>query len=91
MNHGLDVPPNLLPGPQGAKAYVASAIAKFPDLGVALDDVIAEDDKVVVRNTWRATNPQSGQHLQFRGIVIWRIAHRQLVERWAYLESPHPE
>jgi hypothetical protein len=23
--------------------------------------------------------------------VIWRIANRQIMERWAYLESPHPE
>jgi predicted ester cyclase len=42
-----------------------------------------------VRNTWRATDPASGKKLQFAGIVIWRIAHRQLVERWAYLETPH--
>ena len=91
VDHGSDVPPNLPPGPAGAKAYVASALAKFPDLRVTLDDVIAEDDKVVVRNTWRATNPQSGHSMQFRGIVIWRIAHRQLAERWAYLETPHPE
>jgi len=91
VDHGSDVPLNMPPGPAGAKAYVASALAKFPDLHVTLEDVIAEDDKVVVRNTWRATNPQSGQSLQFRGIVIWRIAHRQLVERWAYLETPHPE
>jgi len=27
--------------------------------------------------------------LQFRGIVSWRIAARQIVERWAYLETPH--
>jgi hypothetical protein len=26
---------------------------------------------------------------QFSGIVIWRIAHGQLVERWAYLQPPH--
>ena len=90
VDHGSDVPPNLPAGPGGAKAYVGSALSKFPDLHVTIDDVIAEDDKVVVRNTWRATNPASGGAMQFSGIVIWRIAHRQLVERWAYLESPHP-
>jgi predicted ester cyclase len=89
VDHGSDVPPNLPPGPAGAKAYVASALSKFPDLHVTIHDAIAEDDKVVVRNTWRATNPASGATIQFSGIVIWRIAHRQLVERWAYLESPH--
>ncbi len=27
--------------------------------------------------------------LEFRGIVIWRIAASKIVERWAYLETPH--
>jgi predicted ester cyclase len=62
----------------------------FPDIHVTIEDLIAEADKVVVRNTWRATDPASGAKLQFAGIVIWRISHRQLVERWAYLEKPHP-
>ena len=52
--------------------------------------MIAEDDKVAVRNHWTATDGQSGKRLEFRGIVIWRIANRKIVERWAYLEAPHP-
>jgi ketosteroid isomerase-like protein len=44
---------------------------------------------VVVRNHWTATDSQTGKKLEFRGIVIWRIAARQIVERWAYLEAPH--
>ena len=91
VDHGSDVPPNMPPGPAGAKAYVGSALKKLPDLHVTLEDVIAEDDKVVVRNTWRATDPSSAKRIRFSGIVIWRIAHRQLVERWAYLEPPHSE
>ena len=50
--------------------------------------MIAEDDRVVVRNHWTATDSQTGKKLEFRGIVIWRIAARQIVERWAYLEAP---
>lgn len=91
VDHGSDVPPNMPPGPAGAKAYVGSALQKFPDLHITIEDVIAEDDKVVVRNTWRTTDAKSGKTIRFSGIVIWRIAHRQLVERWAYLEAPHPE
>jgi hypothetical protein len=30
------------------------------------------------------------KRLEFRGIVIWRIVDRKIVERWAYLEPPHP-
>lgn len=91
VDHGSDVPPGTAPGPRGAMDYVSGALGKFPDLRVTIEDMIAEGDKVVVRNIWRATNPSNGTRLQFAGIVIWRIAHRQLVERWAYLEAPHPE
>jgi ketosteroid isomerase-like protein len=91
VDRGSDVPPDMPAGPAGAKAYVGAALQKFPDLHVTVEDIIAENDKVVVRNTWRATDTQSGRIIRFSGIVIWRIAHRQLVERWAYLESSHPE
>lgn len=90
VDHGADVPPGTPPGPEGAKQYVGGVLQKFPDMHVTIEDIIAEGDRVVVRNTWRATNPANGVKLQFAGIVIWRVAHRQLVERWAYLEAPHP-
>lgn len=90
VDRGSDVPPGMPPGPKGAMEYVGGAIKKFPDLHVTIEDIIAEGDRVVVRNTWRAANPENGVQLKFSGIVIWRIAHRQLVERWAYLEAPHP-
>lgn len=89
VDHGADVPPGLPPGPAGAIEYVAGALKKFPDLHVQIEDMIAEDDKVVVRNYWTATDPPSGKKLEFRGIVIWRIANKKIVDRWAYLESPH--
>jgi predicted ester cyclase len=89
VDHGADVPPGMPPGPAGAIAYVSEALQKFPDLHVAIDDMIAEGDRVVVRNHWTATDSQTGKKLEFRGIVIWRISARQIVERWAYLEAPH--
>jgi predicted SnoaL-like aldol condensation-catalyzing enzyme len=90
VDHGADVPPGLPPGPAGAMQYVGAALKKVPDLHVTIEDLIAEDDKVVVRNHWTGTDAASKQRLEFCGIVIWRIASRQIVERWAYLESPHP-
>ncbi len=88
VDHGADVPAGMPPGPAGAKAYVGGAYKKFPDIGVEILDLIAEDDKVVVRNHWTGTEAASGKKVEFWGIVIWRIAHRQLVERWAYLTPP---
>ncbi len=90
VDHGADVPPGLPPGPAGAMQYVDTALKKVTDLRVNIEDLIAEDDKVVVRNHWTGTDAASKQRLEFSGIVIWRIANRQIVERWAYLETPHP-
>ena len=90
VDHGSDVPPGMPAGPAGAIEYVNAALQRFPDLHVQIEDRIAEDDKVVVRNLWTATDSQTGQRLQFRGMVIWRIANKKIVERWANLESPHP-
>jgi predicted SnoaL-like aldol condensation-catalyzing enzyme len=90
VDYGADVPPGLPPGPEGAIEYVGGAYKKFPDIHVELLDLIAEDDKVVVRNHWTGTEAASGKKFEFSGIVIWRIAHRQLVERWAYLTSARP-
>ena len=88
LDHGADVPPGTPPGPPGAMQYVGAAYKKFPDLRVEILDLIAEDDRVVVRNHWGGTEATSGSRYEFSGIVIWRIAHRQLTERWAYLEAP---
>jgi predicted SnoaL-like aldol condensation-catalyzing enzyme len=89
-DHGADVPPGTPSGPAGAIQYVGGAYKKFPDIQVEILDLIAEDDKVVVRNHWTGTEAATGKKFAFSGIVIWRIAHRQLVERWAYLTPPQP-
>jgi predicted ester cyclase len=91
VDHGADVPPGTPAGPAGAKQYVGNALKKFPDMRVTIEDMVAEGDKVVVRNVWRATDPESGRRLAFGGIVIWRIARGKIAERWAYLEKPRVE
>jgi predicted ester cyclase len=87
VDHGTDVPPGTPPGPEGAMQYVGNALKLFPDIHVTIHDIIAEGDKVVVRNTWTATDP-AGHKIAFGGIVIWQIVNRQLAQRWAYLEHP---
>lgn len=90
QEHGGDVPPGLPPGPAGPKQYLAAAFQRFPDIHVTIEDIVAEDDKVVVRNTWRAIDSTTKQRIEFSGIVIWRISGGKLAERWAYLQAPHP-
>jgi predicted ester cyclase len=88
VDHGSDVPPGTLRGPAGARQFAESTLKKFPDMKVTIEDIIAEGDKVVVRNLWRATDPATGGKIQFGGITIWRIDRGRIAERWAYLESP---
>jgi predicted SnoaL-like aldol condensation-catalyzing enzyme len=90
VDHGADVPPGMPPGPDGAIQYVSGALKRFPDMHVTIEDMIAEDDRVVVRNHWTGTEAATGRRVEFRGIVIWRIAHRRIVERWACLEAAKP-
>ncbi len=79
----------LPPGPAGAKQYAGGAFKRFPDMHVTIEDMIAEDDRGVVRNHWMGIEAASGQRVEFSGIVIWRIAARQIHVRWAYLQKPH--
>jgi predicted ester cyclase len=44
---------------------LGAARKKVPDLRVTLEDMIAEDDKVVVRNRWKGTDTRSKQRLEF--------------------------
>src|SRR6266849_1605749 len=50
VDHGADVPAGLPSGPAGAIQYVGAALKKVPDLRVTIEDLIAEDDRVAVRN-----------------------------------------
>ena len=76
-------------GVDGDEQMMVNMYRVMPDLHLTIEDMIAEGDRVVVKNHWTATETVAGKKLEFRGIVIWRIAARQIVERWAYLEAPH--
>lgn len=77
-------------GPQPFKNYYSKVIKSVvPDARYAVDDVIAEDDKVVVR--WRLLGthkgeylniPPSGKFITLKGIAIYRLREGELIERW---------
>jgi len=79
---------------QGTK-FLTSVFAAFPDTQVIIEDIIAEADKVVVRNTWRGTfrGPwmgitPTGKSVTWTGIVMWRIKNGKIAERWANTNFP---
>ncbi len=75
-------------GPEVAKRMMDGMYAKYPDLHVTIEDILAEGDKVMVRNVWRGIDAATGKRMAFKGIVIWRLADGKLVERWASVEPP---
>lgn len=49
-------PPGLPPGRDGFKQWTAMMHEIFPDLSITVDLILAEDDLVAARATWRGTN-----------------------------------
>lgn len=78
-----------LHGPEGAKEFDAMLHQAFPDLEIAVEDQIAEGDRVATRWTARGTHegefqgiPPTGRRVEFSGIAIFRIADGKFVEGW---------
>ena len=74
---------------QGAKFFTAF-YKGFPDMGWAVEDTVAEGDKVGVRYTWSGTQTgewmgaaATGKKYTQPGMVIYRLAGDKIAEAWA--------
>ena len=77
-------------GPAAAKIMMENAYLRWPDLHVTIEEIMAEGDKVMVRNVWTGTEARNGQKIEFHGFVLWRFAHGKIIERWATITAPAP-
>ena len=68
---------------------IATMHSLMPDLRVEIKDVIADADKVVVRNLWSGSAAETGQRVQLRGFVLLRLANGKIAERWATVMPLH--
>jgi predicted SnoaL-like aldol condensation-catalyzing enzyme len=75
-------------GPEPAKQMMEWAYEKYPDLHVTVEDMIAEGDKVMVRNLWCGTDSSTGKKIEVKGFVLWRLADGKIAERWATITPP---
>ena len=71
----------------GDEQMMVGMYKSMPDLHLTIEEMIAEGDKVVCRNTWRWTD-QSGKKMQFHGFVLWRFEGSKIAERWATVTPP---
>jgi len=67
----------------GDEQMMRRMYSAMPDLHLTIEDLIAEDDKVVCKNHWRWTDPESGRKMGFHGFVLWRFEGDKIAERWA--------
>ena len=73
-------PPGLDPGIEGVKQMVRLFQNAFPDMGGAVEDVVAEGDKVVVRFSGTGTH---------QGGLLWHPADRQADQVHGDQHLPH--
>jgi hypothetical protein len=81
-------------GIQALKQVWAVLLPAFPDLHVAVEDVIADDDKVVERNTVTGTHlgefrgiPPTGKSVTYQEIFIFRFAGGRITEIWGVVDA----
>jgi steroid delta-isomerase-like uncharacterized protein len=77
-------------GPESLKAAVTWLSAAFPDMHMAIDDVLAEGDKVVLQTTMSGTHrgtfmgiAPTGRRFAQRQVHFLRITDGKAVEHWA--------
>ena len=81
--------PEFGKGPAAMKATMHGIIQTYPDLHVAVEDVFAEGDKVVLRGVITGTNAATAEPLNLQTIGISRFSEGKIVEEWG-LEVPVP-
>jgi steroid delta-isomerase-like uncharacterized protein len=71
------------------KQFLSMYLTAFPDAQFTIEDLIAEGDKVVTRQTFRGTHqgelmgiPPTGKQVTVSAIVIVRIVNGKAVEGW---------
>jgi predicted ester cyclase len=86
---GNHTAPGAPRGPEPVKGLVAMLHDAFPDHHIAIEDMIAEGDKVVILNTYSGTHEgdfmgiaPTGRRFVQRQVNVMRFAGGKAVEHW---------
>jgi len=86
--------PGLPGGREGMKQFFAMMRTAFPDFRMAVDDVIAEGDKVVARATMSGTHKgefmgmePTGKQFRVSAIDVIRFASGKAAEHWGVTDT----
>jgi steroid delta-isomerase-like uncharacterized protein len=88
---------DLLSGDMNREERIGSFIKivyAFPDANFAIDDMVAEGDKVVTRFTMKGTHkgeyrgiPATGKQIVGKGVQIWKVVGGKVVELWDFSDN----
>ena len=85
----MDTYGGLFQGIDGLKKGYAAAFRAFPDLKAIVNQMIAEEDKVVLHKTVMGTHrgefrgiPATGKKVKYQSIYIFRIENNKISEYW---------
>jgi steroid delta-isomerase-like uncharacterized protein len=87
--HNPVLPEELSKGPEGTKKYASAIIAAVPDRKLVQHDILAKEDKVLIRWTNSGTstgplfgNPPTGKRYVATGFDLFRISNGKIMEMW---------
>lgn len=79
VNHNASI---QVRGVEGVKRAVMAQLSAFSDIHTAIEDIIAEGDKVVVRGRDHFTPQPDGKSVELTWIEILRLEDGKLAEAW---------
>ena len=76
-------------GPEQLKPFVRNLRSTLPDIQITIQDIMAEEDRVMVRVLVEGTHsgpglgvPPTSRRIRIAGIVLVRVSKGQIVEGW---------
>lgn len=84
-----DPAPDQGPGPEGFVGFFRTMRTAFPDLAVAMEHMVADDENIAFAYTITGTHrgefqgvAPTGRRVRARGMQISRFENGRMVERW---------
>ena len=74
---------------EGTCHVLLEFMSGFPDAQLRVEDIIADENRVVVRHAFHGTHrapyggiPATGRLIKFDGVAVYRLANERIVEGW---------
>jgi steroid delta-isomerase-like uncharacterized protein len=84
-----DPAPEQVPGPEGYRMFFSQLRTAFPDLNVAPDQLLADEESIAIVYTLTGTHrghlgriPPTGKKVKMRGLQFAKFKNGKMVERW---------